>query len=241
MATAKKAELIEIKPLEMKEVTVRIVGDTPLIMHAWSAKAKREILYKEVFGKSLGKDAREPVKDFCSSMYWLTPMPEEFDENTVFESVKTAKFGFPVTAFKQAAISAAYRMGWTKDKMSTRGCFFIEPDASSYYSGDLEVDLARKTINIIPNVPRAEQLVEIHSDTPLMREDMVRVGMGSADIRYRGEFQNWSCDLKIKYNTNGAYRLDQILNMINAGGTVCGIGEWRPERDGQYGLYHIEA
>lgn len=241
MAAAKKAELIEIKPLEMKEVTVRIVGDTPLIMHAWSAKAKREILYKEVFGKSLGKDAREPVKDFCSSMYWLTPMPKEFDENTVFESVKTAKFGFPVTAFKQAAISAAYRMGWTKDKMSTRGCFFIEPDASSYYSGDLEVDLARKTINIIPNVPRAEQLVEIHSDTPLMREDMVRVGMGSADIRYRGEFQNWSCDLKIKYNTNGAYRLDQILNMINAGGTVCGIGEWRPERDGQYGLYHIEA
>lgn len=241
MATAKKAELIEIKPLEMKEVTVRIVGDTPLIMHAWSAKAKREILYKEVFGKSLGKDAREPIKDFCSSMYWLTPMPEEFDEKTVFESVKTAKFGFPVTAFKQAAISAAYRMGWTKDKMSTRGCFFIEPDASSYYSGDLEVDLAKKTINIIPNVPRAEQLVEIHSDTPLMREDMVRVGMGSADIRYRGEFQNWSCDLKIKYNTNGAYRLDQILNMINAGGTVCGIGEWRPERDGQYGLYHIEA
>lgn len=241
MATAKKAELIEIKPLEMKEVSVRIVGDTPLIMHAWSAKAKREILYKEVFGKSLGKDAREPIKDFCSSMYWLTPMPEEFDEKTVFESVKTAKFGFPVTAFKQAAISAAYRMGWTKDKMSTRGCFFIEPDASSYYSGDLEVDLAKKTINIIPNVPRAEQLVEIHSDTPLMREDMVRVGMGSADIRYRGEFQNWSCNLKIKYNTNGAYRLDQILNMINAGGTVCGIGEWRPERDGQYGLYHIEA
>lgn len=241
MATAKKTELIEIKPLEMKEVTVRIVGDTPLIMHAWSAKAKREILYKEVFGKSLGKDAREPIKDFCSSMYWLTPMPEEFDENTVFEAIKTAKFGFPLTAFKQAAISAAYRMGWTKDKMSTRGCFFIEPDASSYYSGDLEVDLARKAINIIPNVPRTEQLVEIHSETPLMREDMVRVGMGSADIRYRGEFQNWSCDLRIKYNTNGAYRLDQILNMINAGGTVCGIGEWRPERDGQYGLYHIEA
>lgn len=241
MATAKKTELIEIKPLKMKEVTVRIVGDTPLIMHAWSAKAKREILYKEVFGKSLGKDAREPIKDFCSSMYWLTPMPEEFDENTVFEAIKTAKFGFPVTAFKQAAISAAYRMGWTKDKMSTRGCFFIEPDASSYYSGDLELDLARKAINIIPNVPRTEQLVEIHSETPLMREDMVRVGMGSADIRYRGEFQNWSCDLRIKYNTNGAYRLDQILNMINAGGAVCGIGEWRPERDGQYGLYHIEA
>ena len=241
MAATKKVELIEIKPIEMKEVTIRIVGDTPLIMHAWSAKAKREILYKEVFGKQLGKETREPIKDFCSSMYWLTPMPAEFDEETVCEALKSAKFGFPVTAFKQAAISAAYRMGWTKDKMSTRGCFFIDPDATSYYSGDLEVDLDKKAINIIPNVPRAEQLIEIHSNTPIMREDMVKVGMGSADMRYRGEFQNWSCELKIKYNTNGAYRLDQILNMINAGGTVCGIGEWRPERDGQYGLYHIEA
>lgn len=241
MATAKKGELIEIKPLEMKEYSVKIVGDTPLIMHAWSAKAKREILYKEVFGKALKKETKDPIKDFCSSMYWLDPMPTEFDERTVLEALKAARFGFPVTAFKQAAISAAYRMGWTKDKMSTRGCFFIEPDATSYYSGDLEVDPIRKDIIIIPNVQRADQLVEIHSDTPLMREDMVKVGMGSADMRYRGEFQNWSCVLRIKYNTNGMYRLDQIINMINAGGTVCGVGEWRPERDGQYGLYHVEA
>lgn len=241
MATAKKTELIEIRPIEMTEVSVKIVGDTPLIMHAWSAKAKREILYKEVFGKALKKETKDPIKDFCSSMYWLDPMPTEFDEKTVLEALKIARFGFPVTAFKQAAISAAYRMGWTKDKMSTRGCFFIEPDATSYYSGDLEVDPVKKDIIIIPNVPRADQLVEIHSDTPLMREDMVKVGMGSADMRYRGEFQNWSCVLRIKYNTNGMYRLDQIINMINAGGTVCGVGEWRPERDGQYGLYHVEA
>lgn len=241
MATAKKTELIEIRPIEMTEVSVKIVGDTPLIMHAWSAKAKREILYKEVFGKALKKETKDPIGEFCSSMYWLDPMPTEFDEKTVLEALKTARFGFPVTAFKQAAISAAYRMGWTKDKMSTRGCFFIEPDATSYYSGDLEVDPVKKDIIIIPNVPRADQLVEIHSDTPLMREDMVKVGMGSADMRYRGEFQNWSCVLRIKYNTNGMYRLDQIINMINAGGTVCGVGEWRPERDGQYGLYHVEA
>lgn len=241
MATAKKTELIEIRPIEMTEVSVKIVGDTPLIMHAWSAKAKREILYKEVFGKALKKETKDPIKDFCSSMYWLDPMPTEFDEKSVLGALKTARFGFPVTAFKQAAISAAYRMGWTKDKMSTRGCFFIEPDATSYYSGDLEVDPIKKDIIIIPNVPRADQLVEIHSDTPLMREDMVKVGMGSADMRYRGEFQNWSCVLRIKYNTNGMYRLDQIINMINAGGTVCGVGEWRPERDGQYGLYHVEA
>lgn len=43
---AKKAEtaLFEIKPIEMVDIPLRIVGDSPLIVHAWSEKAKRMIL-----------------------------------------------------------------------------------------------------------------------------------------------------------------------------------------------------
>lgn len=47
--------------------------------------------------------------------------------------------------------------------------------------------------------------------------------------------------MKISYNVNGQYSLEQILNIINAGGYACGIGEWRPEKDGQYGMFHVEA
>ena len=36
MATAKKAETVTMKPLKIAHVKVRIVGDTPLIVHAWS-------------------------------------------------------------------------------------------------------------------------------------------------------------------------------------------------------------
>lgn len=82
-------------------------------------------------------------------------------------------------------------------------------------------------------------MIEIHSDTPEMREDMVKVGMGTADIRYRGEFKNWYADLTISYNANGQYSLENIVNIINAGGYVCGVGEWRPERDGQNGMFHV--
>ena len=32
-----------------------------------------------------------------------------------------------------------------------------------------------------------------------------------------------------------------IINAINAGGYVCGLGEWRPERDGSYGQFHVKA
>ena len=218
---AKKTEIVEIKPIEMNTVEVTIQGDTPLIMHAWSEKAKRMMLETQQ-GKAKGKkkEFKNPVDDFIQSMYWLTEKPDtdglsgEECEQAFDNAIKNgAKFGFPITAFKQAAISAAYRMGWSKDKMSLRGVFFIETDY-----GDM---------------------VEIKSDVPQMREDMVKIGMGTADIRYRGQFNNWSTTFRLKYNVNGQYSLENILNIINAGGVVCGVGEWRPEKDGQFGTYHI--
>jgi len=35
--------------------------------------------------------------------------------------------------------------------------------------------------------------------------------------------------------------LEQIINCINAGGYTVGIGEWRPEKDGNFGMFHVEA
>lgn len=208
-------ELLEIRPIEIQKVKLRIVGDTPLIMHAWSEKAKRMMLDAQMgLAKGKKKEPKNPVEDFIRSMYWLTDMPEEMTEEAFGEAISNgARFGFPVTAFKQAAISAAYRMGWAKDKVSLRGAFFIDGDENG--------------------------MIEIHSDAPKMREDMVKVGMGTADIRYRGEFANWYADMTISYNMNGNYSLENIMNIINAGGYICGVGEWRPEKDGQYGQFHV--
>ena len=62
---AKNVETIEIKPIEIQKTTIRVVGDTPLIMHAWSEKAKREILDKQMKKtKASAKQAKSPVEDF---------------------------------------------------------------------------------------------------------------------------------------------------------------------------------
>jgi hypothetical protein len=45
--------------------------------------------------------------------------------------------------------------------------------------------------------------------------------------------------MTISYNMNGNYSLENIMNIINAGGYICGVGEWRPEKDGQYGQFHV--
>ena len=223
MATkAKESEAIVIRPIEIRKTTVRVVGDTPLIMHAWSEKAKRMMLEAQT-GKAKGKKkpVRNPVDDFIQSAYWLTGKPEYPDDATddvcaqAFNDAiaKGATFGFPVTAFKQAAMSAAYRLGWVKNQMGMRGAFFIDGDENG--------------------------MVEIHSDPPVMREDMVKIGLGSADLRYRAQFNNWYADLNISYNASGDLSLDAIINALNAGGFTCGVGEWRPEKDGTYGQFHV--
>jgi len=71
-----------------------------------------------------------------------------------------------------------------------------------------------------------------------MREDMVRIGMGTADIRYRGQFWPWFTLVQVRFNRN-VLSAAQIVNLFNTAGFGVGIGEWRSEKDGQYGSFHV--
>lgn len=214
---AKKDEIIEIKPLDIQRLNIRIVGDSPLIVHGWSDKAKKMMLATQMKEtKTKAKNIREPYDDFIQSLYWLEGKPEESSPKAFEDAVKNgAKFGFPVGAIKQAANSAAYRLGWVKNQMQLRGAYFL----STEYG----------------------EMFEIKGSVPEMREDMVKIGMGTADLRYRGEFKNWYADMTLEYNASGSMTLEQIMNCINAGGYTCGLGEWRPEKDGTFGKFHVET
>jgi hypothetical protein len=216
MATKKAEEIVEIKPLDIKEVKIKIVGDTPLIVHAWSEKAKRMMLEAQMKStKTKARELRDPYDDFIQSMYWIEGKPEHSTPEAFEKAVKNgAKWGFPIGAIKMAGNAAAYRMGWVKNQMGLRGAYFLRSEYG--------------------------ELARIEGSVPEMREDMVRVGMGSADLRYRAEFKDWSMNLVLEYNASGDMTLEQIINVINAGGYVCGLGEWRPEKDGSNGRYHIE-
>lgn len=212
----KEVEVVGIKPIEKVTVPIRIIGDSPLIVHAWSEKAKKEILGKQTKAtKTKAKEARNPFQEYCDALYWMTDRPEEIDMDTYEKLIEDgARFGFPVNAIKMAGNSAAYRMGWVKNQMELRASYFLK-----------SVD---------------GELAEIKGCRPKMREDMVRIGMGTADLRYRPEFADWYMDIELIYNKNGNLTLEQILNVINAGGMACGIGEWRAEKDGDFGAYHLE-
>lgn len=226
---AAKTQAIEIKPINIKTVDFTLVGETPLIVHAWSHKAKQEMLDKQRGKKTNAKHAvKIPVNDFMDSLYWLTDKPEHGDSDDEAlevwkEAVSSgARFGFPVTGIKQAIITGAYRAGLDVKMTELRGLMFIEgaTDAST-------TDIAEI---VTPNPPE-------------MREDMVKVGGMSktADIRYRPEFRYWEIPLRMRYHADGKYTIEQILNMIGYGGMYCGIGEWRPEKDGQNGMFSLKV
>jgi hypothetical protein len=110
--------------------------------------------------------------------------------------------GFPAAGFKAAMIRGAKMIGMVmKD---TQTSFFIKAD-------DEETQLTR-----------------IYGESR-MRQDMVRVGMGAADIRFRPEYVQWSANLTIEFN-EGVLSLDQVYQLVKAAGYGCGVGEMRPEK-----------
>ena len=211
MNRSTKDATVTIPAINIQYATIRVVGDSPLIVHKWSEKAKKEILDKQMKkAKTKGHDAKDPVRDFIESLYWIDGEPEDKTENGFARAIENgARFGFPSVAFKASAVSAGYRSGVTRDKVSLNASFHIDGE-----------------------------LVEIKG-VPEMREDMVRIGMGTADIRYRGMFSEWSATFRVKYNAS-AISLEQLVNLINLGGFACGLGEWRPEKGGQFGMFHVE-
>ena len=233
MATKKNVEneavmKIELPGIDLGIFTVKIVGDSPLIVHKWSHKAKEEMLGKQMKKASKGKEAKVPAKDFVDSLYWLDEngnllatqyeIPVELENVTndtspeeIYEVIMKGRFGFPACAFKASAIDAGYQQGVIAKKTTARGAFHILEEYA-----------------VIEGIPE-------------MREDMVQIGGISkvADIRYRPMFRTWSTTLTIKYNKN-AITPEQIINLMNYGGFANGVGEWRPSRDVSFGTFHVE-
>lgn len=182
-----KSVSVEVVEFSIRQVTIPIVGISPLIVHAWSEKSKKMISDKQA-GKAKSKkhDIRQPEEEYEAAKH---------------RSVSDWE-GFPAAGFKAAMIRGAKMIGMVmKD---TQQAFFINAECEE------------------------TQLVRIHGESR-MRTDMVRVGMGSSDIRYRPEYPDWYAELNIEFN-EGIISIDQIHQLVKAAGYGCGVGEMRPEK-----------
>jgi hypothetical protein len=189
-----------------------VVGDTPLICHAWSKKAKDEMLKKQSGATRVAKEKRDPQQDFIDSLY---------------DMGDGKSYGFPVTALKKATWSGAHK---------DRGVAKTDVQASVWLDAEV-VSVRTALAGAICDLP----LVRIFGDKPRMREDMVRIGTGlrkTANLAYRAQFTRWAIRATGTLDVS-RMPLHQLVFLVKLGGQSYGIGDWRNEKGGWFGSYHL--
>lgn len=189
---------VELKPLNLKTLEVRLEGRTGLITHAWSEKAKKQMLDKQQKKNVKAREIRDPEAEYESGFYHFPG----------------GGYGFPSIGVKGCLIGIAHK-DYGVEKTLIRKAIYVhgEPDENGM------------------------QLVKINGE-PKMRQDMVVIGMGTSDLRYRPEFMPWTMDITLDYNAD-FITADSIVNLLNLAGFGIGLGEWRPEKGGQSGMFGV--
>ena len=145
------------------------------------------------------------------------PKDPEAEYEAAFHRLKDGRPGFPAIGFKAATVAGARFYG--KDVPMTALRQFL------FFRGEVGED--------------GQQLVPVEGE-PHMREDVVTVGRGGADLRYRPEFLEWSANLIVTYVTSALTR-DSVVSLIDAGGLGVGVGEWRAQKGGDFGGYQVDV
>lgn len=192
-----KQEEVKIRPIQKRRMSFGIVGTSPLIMHQWSEKAKRQMREKQAGKKTKTREKRDPEGEAEAATY----------------RTEDGRIGIPGMAFKKSLLNAAHRdLG-------------------------IEKTLVRKAIFLITN--DAEKVLPIRCSEPEIREDMVRVSVGSTDLRYRPMFTEWSCEIELEVDAELVTKED-IITLVERAGFGVGICEMRPEKGGEYGRFDID-
>jgi hypothetical protein len=109
--------------------------------------------------------------------------------------------------------------------------------AAAHKDIGIEKTLVKKSIFLVCN--DSKKVIPMDCDDPVIVEDPVIVGVGSADLRYRPYFHRWSVDLTFVTDSE-LLQLNDLLNLIDRAGFGVGIGEWRPETGGEYGRFEVD-
>lgn len=124
------------------------------------------------------------------------------------------KPGIPAMAIKTAIIDAAHKDLGIEKTLVRKAIFLDATDPKLVLPMEFE---------------RCEECVE----------DLVRVGAGQPDLRYRPYFYGWSCRVSFLIETN-LIRVEDFLTLVGRAGLSLGIGEMRPQNGGEYGRFDID-
>lgn len=139
------------------------------------------------------------------------PRDPEAEFHAAAYRTEDGRFGIPKLAFRKSIQTGAMRM---TDVKGTEA-------------------LAAFQINT------PSEILPLITVEPRMRTDHV-VRMGRGNLAYRPEFWPWGVVLPIKLD-HEVVSLEQFVHIVYKAGMGVGVGNWRAEKKGDYGLWTIKS
>lgn len=209
---ATKSVTINIPDIKLERHKLWLIGTAPLIVHAFPEKARKQMLDKQMKTAKGGRDARDPYDEVEAAKYML---PD-------------GRHGFPAVAFKDTAVTACTSLS-DVTKVAARQAFRVE-------------GIAMNARGVIDGSFVRTALVPLVTGEPTIREDVVRLsGIGrTPEMRYRPEYWPWGVELDVVLNPQ-VVSIGQLGSMFQAAGHGVGVGDYRPERDGDCGTFDLAS
>lgn len=205
-----KTETIEIKRIDVKQVTVKIVGDGDLILNKMNDVSARQLTDQR---KNKAKDMEVPNEweQIITAMHWRDGKPTDFSEQGLIDALKNNAPCITAFGLKKSFGEAVVRN--EIDKFKTK----FDPSVNIIAKG-----------NLIPI-----KFTEHYIDEKLMSP--VR---GKPVLVRMNRFSGWSAEFTIQFTEN-VYSLEQIINIINLAGFGLGIGSGRTSGYGRYHVEEV--
>lgn len=208
----KNEEIIELKPICPKTITVTIVGDSDLVLNKMNDPTAKALTDAR---KDKAKSVEKPNvwEEIITSMHWLNGKPTEFSEDSLVEALKTNTPCLTAFGLKKSFADAVVR------------------NEISQYSTKFNA-----SVNIIGE---GDNLIPIKFAQHFIDEKLMSPKKGSPVLVRLNRFSGWSADVKISY-IDTVYSTEQIVNIINLAGFGLGIGSGRSSGYGRYHVENIK-
>ena len=193
-----KVEVIEIKEVRPKIITIHITGDTDLVLNKMNDVATRKLvdIRKD---KATDLETANVWEEIITAMHWRDGKPDDFSEASLADALTNNAPCLTAFGLKKSFGEAVVRLGI--DTYSTKF------DAS---------------VNILA----AGGLVPIRFTEHYVDEKLMSPKKGKPVLVHLNRFSGWSADITISY-IESVYSTEQLINIVNLAGFGIGIGSGR--------------
>ena len=205
-----KTETIEIKRIDVKQVTVKIVGDGDLILNKMNDVSTRQLTGQR---KNKAKDLEVPNEweQIITAMHWRDGKPTDFSEQGLIDALKNNAPCITDFGLKKSFGDAVVRN---------------------------EIDKYKTKFDNSLNIVAKGNLIPIKFTEHCVDEKLMSPKKGSPVLVRMNRFSGWSAEFTIQFTEN-VYSLEQIINIINLAGFGLGIGSGRTSGYGRYHVEEV--